>query len=597
MMTLRFDLTLDLPLTWRSEIITYAQVRSTTPFHMKLISHKMKNRKLAFVAACLLSAIGVQAANAQITTVFYILLENRNFTQNEGSYGQQVVGSPAMPYINSLITPGNPNAAQVSYCSCYHNDLAVYNGSGPSIHPSEPNYVWMENGSNESKADDNDPYGSGASVQQIYNYMAANGNAMENLSGLLQTAGVSWKSYSEGVNLLNASGANINTAQGNLTTTMEPSSQWTVPLVSFSGANASYTNPYNGSDQWNFACKHTGQLFFPTTNGSTVNTADAGTTNVDASHYPPLAYLATDLANNTQAAYNVITPDQYNDMHTALSAGFTYHGTHYTGDSAQVAQADNFCSIVVPEIEASPVYQAGHAVIILWTDETEGSNQNDFNHTLTEIAISPLCKGNAYDSTLNCTHSSDLATMQKIFGVTANTPTGFLNDAANASNATPAGVTGTSQEIGATYSVNGGTFTGTAFTQAASPTGGFGTGTAQDLSDLFQSGVIPPALPGLNLTVSGYSYNRHTAAYSQTVTVTNVLAGAISNPIYLVLGGLSSPATLTNSAGTTINNAPGSPYVLVSQTGLAAGASAAVSLQYSATGPSTMSAITTDGQP
>jgi hypothetical protein len=179
----------------------------------------------------------------------------------------------------------------------------------------------------------------------------------------------------------------------------------------------------------------------------------------------------------------VITPDQYNDMHTALSGTFTYNGHNFTGDSAQIAQGDNFCSIVVPEIMASPVYQAGHAAIILWTDETEGSNQNDFNHTLLEIAISPYCKGNAYDSTLNYTHSSDLATMQEIFGLTAATPTGYLNDAANYSNATPTGTVGLSQQVGSQYTTSTGTwngaagkFTGTAFTNAASPTGGFGTG-------------------------------------------------------------------------------------------------------------------------
>jgi hypothetical protein len=556
----------------------------TTHFTHRSHIGLLKKTLLAFACA---SSLMLTSAQAQITTVFYILLENRNWTENEPSGGQQVVGSAAAPYINSLVTPGNPNAAQVSYCSCYHNVLATPSGSNPSIHPSEPNYVWMENGSNESKLDDNDPYGSTDSVDQIFNFIATTSNTSENLSGLLQNAGVSWKSYSEDTNLLNTNGANFNTAGGTLSNNVAQPSQYTVPLVSFSGTSTSYVNPYNGTHQFNFACKHTGQLFFPATNGSTVNTADTGTTNVAASHYPPLQQLATDLANNTQAAYNVITPDQFNDMHTALSGSWTSPETHisYTGDSAQVAQGDNFCSIVVPEIMASPVYQAGHAAIILWTDETEGTNQNDFNHTLTEIVISPLCKGNAYDSTLNYTHSSDIATIQKIFGVTANTPTGFLNDAANASNSSN-GVVGTSQA-------------GNTFTAAVSPTGGFGTGTAQDMSDLFVPGTIPAALPGLNLTVSGYVYNRHTGTYAQTVTVTNVLSGAITNPIYLVVGGLSSNVTLTNSAGTTVNNSPGSPYVLVSQTGLAAGASATVSLQYSATGTisSTMSAVTTDTQP
>ena len=545
----------------------------------------LKKSLLAF--ACV-SSLMLTSAHAQVTTVFYILLENRNFTENESSGGQQIVGSAAAPYINSLITPGNPNAAQVSYCSCYHNDLAAYNGSNASIHPSEPNYVWMENGSNESKLDDNDPYGGTNSVAQIFNYVAAHPSmTSENLSGLLQDAGISWKSYTEGVNLLNTNGVNFNTAGGTLSNNPAQPSQYTVPLVSFSGTSASYVNPYNGTHQFNFVCKHTGQLFFPATNGSTVNTADTGTTNVAASHYPPLEQLATDLANNTQAAYNVITPDQYNDMHTALNGGFTYKGTAYTGDSAQVAQGDNFCSIVVPRIMNSPVYKAGHAAIVLWTDETEGTNQNDFNHTLTEIVISPLCKGNAYDSTLNYTHSSDIATMQKIFGVTASTPTGFLNDAANASNGSN-GVVGTSQA-------------GNAFTKAVSPTGGFGTGTAQDMSDLFVAGTIPATIPGLSLTPSGYALNRRAGTDAQTVTVTNTSGAATNVPIYLVVGGLSSNTTLTNSAGTTVNNSPGSPYVLVSQSGLAAGASATVSLAYTAPTSGnisdTMSAVSTDGQP
>ena len=36
--------------------------------------------------------------------------------------------------------------------------------------------------------------------------------------------------------------------------------------------------------------------------------------------------------NNTVGRYNWITPDQYNDAHSSLTGGFTYNGTHYTGD-------------------------------------------------------------------------------------------------------------------------------------------------------------------------------------------------------------------------------------------------------------------------
>ena len=69
-----------------------------------------------------------------------------------------------------------------------------------------------------------------------------------------------------------------------------------------------------------------------------------------------------------------------------------------------------------------------NGAIFIWWDETEGSNANDFSHTLEEIVISPLAKGNAFNSTLNYTHSSDLKTMEELFGVYA-AGGGFLGDA------------------------------------------------------------------------------------------------------------------------------------------------------------------------
>lgn len=352
----------------------------------------------------------------------------------------------------------------------------------------------MESGSNLSKLDDNDPYGSGQSVTQIHNFLVANPEySGQNLTGLLQAAGISWRAYSEGTNQLNTTGTNANLG-GLLTATAAPESIWTVPLASFSGANASYVNPYNGSDQWNFACKHTGSLFYADTNGTTsLTVANTSTTNPEAQFYSPLPDLASDLANGLCSQYNVITPDQFNDMHTALSAGFTYNGVHYTGDSAQIAQGDNFLSIVVPEIMASPQYQ-NNGVIVIWTDETEGSNQNDFKHTLTEIVISKLAKGNAYASTLNYTHSSDVRTVQEIFQVTANTASGYLNDAANPSNATPANLVGTPTALTATTTLPG---------QSATPPSGYGMSEAYDLSDLFQPGVIPSGIPVVSISAGG----------------------------------------------------------------------------------------------
>ena len=81
-------------------------------------------------------------------------MENHNLTQPPGLVGepQQLLGNPAAPYLNSLITPGNPNAAQTSYASNYYN-------VAPGIHPSEPNYIWQEGGSNFGVlGNDDDPY-------------------------------------------------------------------------------------------------------------------------------------------------------------------------------------------------------------------------------------------------------------------------------------------------------------------------------------------------------------------------------------------------------------------------------------------------------
>jgi hypothetical protein len=61
-----------------------------------------------------------------------------------------------------------------------------------------------------------------------------------------------------------------------------------------------------------------------------------------------------------------------------------------------------------------------------------------------------------------------------------------------------------------------------------------------------------------------------------------MLTAAITNPVYLAVNNLSSNTTLINSIGVTVMSSPaGSPYVLVSGSGLAPGASASVTLQFS----------------
>ena len=365
--------------------------------------------KKAALAVALLSASSAHAAD-RIGTVFVIALENHNFTQPAAYTSlQPIYGNPAAPYINSLLTPGDPNAAMVSYASNYVNVPPQPAGSPSApgaVHPSEPNYIWAEAGI-AGPRNDNQPYPS-----NIVN--------APSLSATLQADGQTWRSYQEDIDLARNS-------SNQPTNTVVPKDQYVVPLQNFSGSSPDYVNPYNGSHQYDYAAKHDPELFFTATNGGN-NTTPANPLAVD---YAPLQQLQTDLAGNTVAQYNWITPDQFNDMHTTLSGGFTYNGVHYTGDAARIAQGDNFLAQLVPMIEASQAFQ-NNGLIVIWNDETEGEGSVPGLFTSTEIVISPLAKGNAYTNSILYDHSSDLRTMQQIFNVDPAHGFGYLGGAATA---------------------------------------------------------------------------------------------------------------------------------------------------------------------
>ncbi|HEX3358931.1 MAG TPA: alkaline phosphatase family protein [Tepidisphaeraceae bacterium] len=345
-------------------------------------------RRKALITAAILAAssISYRATAAQVGNVWVIALENHNFTQPASFNGSinAIKGDPAAPFIQSLITPGNANAAQVSYETAYYQP-------GLNEHPSEPNYVWAEAGTNFN------PIATGASTSTtqgpiIGNTITSDSDpsaaaknilTVPHLTGQLNAAGIPWKNYQEDYQYSSS------------------------VLVSATGTGGTHNgnvvvaNPYNGSTQYNYAVKHNPMAFF----------TDTATQNVE-----PMSQLTTDLASNSVGRYNWITPNQYNDMHSALTGGFTDPRTsiHYTGDQAEIAQGDNFLSIVVPQIMGSAAYQNNGAIII-WNDETEGAD--DTTATSTEIVISPLAKGNAYASSVVTNHSSDIKTMEQLFGL------------------------------------------------------------------------------------------------------------------------------------------------------------------------------------
>ena len=109
------------------------------------------------------------------------------------------------------------------------------------------------------------------------------------------------------------------------------------PTVSKSGTTSTH-NTYFGTGQYNSAPKHNPMVFF---------------TDTQFENLYDLTQLSNDLANNNVGRYNWISPDQFNDAHSALSGGFTYQSVHYTSDQAAIAQGDNFLSKIVPQIMAS----------------------------------------------------------------------------------------------------------------------------------------------------------------------------------------------------------------------------------------------------
>ena len=394
----------------------------------------------AIVVLALLAAMSGGSVSAQqnddgwndnsreVKHVFVIALENHNWTQPVTLPGQiaPIFQNPNAPFINSLVNgtalvfvDGRLKniSEDVSYATAYHNVLATASGNNPHIHPSEPNYLWAEAGTNFGIFNDDDPYADNP----------PNAQTTQNLSGLLLKAGKTFKSYQEDIDLTTANGQLINLPLS--------ADQWTVPLVSFSGlfGPGDYLNAYNASNQYNYACKHNPQVFFTASNGGNNPT----TSNPRSQNYAPLQQLAFDLREDRVADYNWITPDQYNDMHSGLTGGFA----GLTGDAANIRLGDNALSRLVPMIMASRAYKDG-GVIILWWDETEndgapGDNQDDFTHTLGEIIISRLAHPNVngvpYSNAINYSHSSDLRTMQEIFHVKAKGGTSpFLGDAANA---------------------------------------------------------------------------------------------------------------------------------------------------------------------
>src|SRR5246500_291162 len=146
------------------------------------VSMPYAKRLISLAALTCLAAFGGSSVKAQeIKTVFVIAMENHNWTQpaNQFTGGiQQIYQNPNAPFINSLVN-GTAVAVidgsevnisqQVAFATAYHNVLSTPSGNNPDIHPSEPNYLWAEAGTNFGVFNDNDPFSTNGGTHQNTN--------------------------------------------------------------------------------------------------------------------------------------------------------------------------------------------------------------------------------------------------------------------------------------------------------------------------------------------------------------------------------------------------------------------------------------------
>src|SRR5208282_6456013 len=112
---------------------------------------------LTLSATWLIRAIAASPLNSgdpsggQNSAVSRLRIRRRTFTQPSTlTSPEQILRNPAAPYINSLVNPGNPNAAQVSYA----RKLSERGGRHPSV---GVKLHMVEAGSNLGIFNDNEP--------------------------------------------------------------------------------------------------------------------------------------------------------------------------------------------------------------------------------------------------------------------------------------------------------------------------------------------------------------------------------------------------------------------------------------------------------
>lgn len=279
----------------------------------------------------LLSVLIVQPASAQptgpIRNVFVIVMENHDWAD--------IKGNPAAPNINKFLGTG-------SYAEQYT--------SPDGLHPSLPNYIWMEAGDNLGITDDVQP--------QQPRLQTAN-----HLTALLQKNGISWKFYQEDIPGTDCP--------------LQPHDRYVPrhnPAVYFD----------DNTDGWNSRSPSC------------------------IAHVRPFQELFTDLAADNVAGYNFITPNLCNDMHDCDIAT----GDRWLGDTVSRIQASKayqragviFLTFDESEHGASPI-----GMVVLSPFAKGGGYSNNIRYTHSSLLRSVQEILNVHPYLRNAADAQDLS--------------------------------------------------------------------------------------------------------------------------------------------------------------------------------------------
>jgi len=261
-------------------------------------------------------------------TIFVIPMENQ---PSSAIYGNTTYA----PYINGLL-------ATAAHTTMFQDEL-------PSL-VSEPHYVFMEGGTNAFSdatfSSDNNPSSSNSTA------------STDHLVTQLETAGLSWMSYQQGI------------------------TAGTCPVAS--------VNAYRP--------KHDPMVFFKDVSGS----PPSSTSQRCIDHHKPYTAFAADLASGTMPAYVFITPDLCNDMHGDSSC------PQGTSSNANIQAGDNFLKNELPPIITYA--QAHDSIIMITWDEGDSSNLMSF------LILGPRIKAGATSSVVY-NHGSIIKTVEETFGL------------------------------------------------------------------------------------------------------------------------------------------------------------------------------------